>query len=345
MSQETHAAQWLGFRQPVLRVAREKRGETFTATHEANPGEVWEESEFWTALSWRIDPDGSLGIRKHFESPYRPGQPVTMDEYYGWMFENSVPGLPEAAQKEGLTPLAYMRKYGAFKVKDHVYKLHEQPLPADMLRDAVADAEDAIVLKDGAPIGVMADGVACAGFNTPSRRLEFHSKTLVDWGWPEHAVPRYVPGHVHWRDLKREDGRVRSAAEFPAADAHPHALAGEMAVPDLQQQSALDLDARRAPIRRRDGRSGEGAHADRLLRHARLGDRGHSSRHPRDVAPSRTLAAARRAGEPHGVGAGAHRSAGHRLQGVAGARRPAVRQRGSRQRARSGGARSGCTRT
>ena len=46
MSQETHAAQWLGFRQPVLRVAREKRGETINATYEANPGEVWEESEF-----------------------------------------------------------------------------------------------------------------------------------------------------------------------------------------------------------------------------------------------------------------------------------------------------------
>ena len=73
MSQETHAAQWLGFRQPVLRVAREKRGETINATYEANPGEVWEESEFWVALTWRIDPDGSLGIRKHFESPYRPG--------------------------------------------------------------------------------------------------------------------------------------------------------------------------------------------------------------------------------------------------------------------------------
>jgi hypothetical protein len=60
MSQETHAAQWLGFRQPVLRVAREKRGETINATYEANPGEVWEESEFWAALTWRIDPDGSL---------------------------------------------------------------------------------------------------------------------------------------------------------------------------------------------------------------------------------------------------------------------------------------------
>jgi anaerobic selenocysteine-containing dehydrogenase len=37
MSQETHAAQWLGFRQPVLRVAREKRGERINATYEANP--------------------------------------------------------------------------------------------------------------------------------------------------------------------------------------------------------------------------------------------------------------------------------------------------------------------
>ena len=75
---------------------------------------MWEESEFWIALSWKIDPDGSLGIRRYFESPYRPGEPITMDEYYGWMFEHSVPGLPEAAAREGLTPLAYMRKYGVF---------------------------------------------------------------------------------------------------------------------------------------------------------------------------------------------------------------------------------------
>jgi hypothetical protein len=94
MSQETHAGRWLGFRQPVARVAREKRGEKTTLTHESNPGEVWEESEFWIALSWKIDPDGSLGIRKFFESPYRPGEKITVDEYYGWIFENSVPGLP-----------------------------------------------------------------------------------------------------------------------------------------------------------------------------------------------------------------------------------------------------------
>jgi anaerobic selenocysteine-containing dehydrogenase len=214
MSQETHAAQWLGFRQPVLRVAREKRGETVNATYESNPGEVWEESEFWVALTWRIDPDGSLGIRKHFESPYRPGQPVTMDEYYGWMFENSVPGLPEAAAQEALTPLAYMRKYGVFKVKDNVYKTYQAPLPAEALAGAAIDREDDVVLKNGEPIGVLVDGVPLAGFTTPSRRLEFRSQTLVDWGWPEHAVPRYVPGHVHWRGLKRDEGEFDLLPNF-----------------------------------------------------------------------------------------------------------------------------------
>jgi len=214
MSQETHAAQWLGFRQPVLRIAREKRGETVNATYEANPGEVWEESEFWAALTWRIDPDGALGIRKYFESPYRPGEPVTMDEYYGWMFENSVPGLPDAAAREGLTPLSYMRKYGVFKVKDNVYKPQEEPLAPDALAGATIDRENEIVLKDGKPIGVLVNGVALAGFTTPSRRLEFYSQTLVDWGWPEHAVQRYAPGQVHWRSLNREEGEFDLLPNF-----------------------------------------------------------------------------------------------------------------------------------
>jgi anaerobic selenocysteine-containing dehydrogenase len=67
MSQETHAARWISFRQPVTRVARERLGERFERTAETNPGEVWEEDEFWIELSWRIDPDGSLGIRRFYE--------------------------------------------------------------------------------------------------------------------------------------------------------------------------------------------------------------------------------------------------------------------------------------
>jgi anaerobic selenocysteine-containing dehydrogenase len=214
MSQETHAGQWLGFRQPVVRVAREKRGERVSATYEANPGEVWEESEFWIALSWRIDPDGTLGIRKYFESPVRPGEPITMDEYYGWMFEHSVPGLPEAAAREQLTPLAYMRKYGVFQVSDKTYSRgFERPLSADELAGTSQDPAGT-VLRGGVPVGLLVDGTAVAGFNTPSRRLEFFSETMAVWGWPEHAVPRYTPGHVHWRELNRADGEFDLLPNF-----------------------------------------------------------------------------------------------------------------------------------
>jgi len=214
MSQETHAGQWLGFRQPVLRVAREKRGEVIAKTYEANPGEVWEESEFWVALSWKIDPDGALGIRRYFESPYRPGQPITMDEYYGWMFEHSVPGLPEAAAKESLTSLQYMRKYGVFKVSDETYSRgHERTLTTDELANTCV-TDDGTVERDRTPVGIVVDGVARAGFSTPSRRLEFHSPTLVSWGWPEHAIPVYTHGHVHWRDLKRDEGEFDLLPNF-----------------------------------------------------------------------------------------------------------------------------------
>ena len=113
---ETHAGSWLGFRQPVQRALKERLGEPVGDTRDTNPGEVWEENEFWIELSWRIDPDGALGIRQHFESPYRKGEKLRVDEYYRWIFENSVPGLPEAAAAEGLTPLEFMRRYGSFEV-------------------------------------------------------------------------------------------------------------------------------------------------------------------------------------------------------------------------------------
>ncbi len=215
-SQETHASQWIGFRQPVLRVAREKRGETFAATHEANPGEVWEENEFWISLSWKIDPDGALGIRKHFESPYRPGEQMSVEDYYRWQFEHAVPGLPEAAAREGLTPLAYMRKYGVFEVQRESYsRAHERPLdPQSLAGTTVDDSRQVIVSDAGVPIGAMVDGVARAGFATPSRRLEFYSATLRSWGWPEYALPRYVPGHVHWKTLNREEGEFDLLPNF-----------------------------------------------------------------------------------------------------------------------------------
>jgi anaerobic selenocysteine-containing dehydrogenase len=200
MSQETHAARWIGFRQPVLRIYKERHRQSVQFTYEANPGEVWEEDEFWIELSWRIDPDGSLGIRRYFESPYRPGERLSILEYYRWIFENSVPGLPEAAKGEQLTPLEYMQKYGAFEIPQEqapVFCLHERELKAADLEQAEVDEQHGIIRRNSATIGVMIDGKACEGFPTPSRKLEFYSATLKDWGWPEYSAPGTTTSHVH----------------------------------------------------------------------------------------------------------------------------------------------------
>ncbi len=194
-SYETHSASWLGFRQPVLRVAGERAGKTFDRTYEANPGEVWEENEFWIDLSWRVDPDGTLGIRKWFESPEDPSRPVSVDEYYEWMFENSVPGLPEKAAAQGLTPLEYMRKYGAVEVERDVYEVHERSVEADEI------GPDGLAKREGKAVGVEVEGVARTGFGSPSKRLEWFSSTMYEWGWDTEAIPNYLKTHVYWRDL------------------------------------------------------------------------------------------------------------------------------------------------
>lgn len=210
MSQETHAATWIGFRQPVHRVLAERQGKQVTWTYEVNPGQVWEEDEFWIALSWVVDPDGALGIRQHFESPYRPGERVTITEYYRWIFENSVPGLPAAAAKEGMSPLEYMQRHGCFLVQDQVYKTHEAELKGDFTVDEAAG----VVRKDGQLAGVWAGGKARVGFPTPSKKLELWSPTMADWGWPEHAAPTYIPSHVDEGKLDRENGEMVLVATF-----------------------------------------------------------------------------------------------------------------------------------
>jgi anaerobic selenocysteine-containing dehydrogenase len=37
---------------------------------------------------------------------------------------------------------------------------------------------------------------------------------MVEWGWPEHAVPWYVPGHVHWKELDRAAGEFDLLPNF-----------------------------------------------------------------------------------------------------------------------------------
>ncbi len=215
-SYETHSGRWLGFRQPVRRVAMEKLGRSVEFTYEANPGEVWEEGEFWIEVSWRADPDGSLGIRQFYESPYRPGEKIKLAEYYQWMFENSVPGLPEKAAAEGLEPMAYMRKYGAVELSVGNYAEHDGEVTE--LDDTEVRGREETVTKrkfDGShlpltgrpdTVAAMVDDVPRRGFNTPSRKLELYSESLAEFGWPEMATPGYARSHVHHSLIAHERG-------------------------------------------------------------------------------------------------------------------------------------------
>jgi anaerobic selenocysteine-containing dehydrogenase len=214
MSQETHAGQWIAFRQPVRRVAMEKAGIPIRFTYEANPGEVWEENEWWIELSAHMDPDGTLGIRQYFESPYRPGEIITVSEYYQWIFENSVPGLPETAASEGLTPLEYMRKYGAFEVTRENYTPYEKELAIDDSQLTIDDSKRVVV--DGKPVGVMIDNKAKIGVGTPSRKFEFFSNTLYEWGWPEkeYTIPWPLKSHVHPDNIDRSKGEMLLLPNF-----------------------------------------------------------------------------------------------------------------------------------
>lgn len=202
MSQETHAGKWIGFRQPVQRVLRERNGEQVNFSHESNPGEVWEEAEFWIELSWRIDPDGSLGIRKHFESPYRPDEKISLREYYSWIFENSVPGLPEAAAAKGLTPYEYMSRYGAFEVAKEAYGSYLKSSAPATCSSGPSDRSDMSDESDSTP------EPPPIGFKTPSKKLELFSPTMAAWGWPDQAMPGYVKSQVHRDNLASNGGFV-----------------------------------------------------------------------------------------------------------------------------------------
>lgn len=234
-SYEQYDGLWVGFRQPVMRAAREREGIPVSDTREVNPGEVWEENEFWMELSWRIDPDGSLGIRKFYESKERPGERLSVDEYYGYIFDHSVPGLPEKAAEEGLSPLAFMRRYGAFEIADSVGQVFESEVPEDELEDvrtgrhgrvfSATPKPDALnIVPMGAPepdpdgrrpVGVEIDGKILKGFPTPSGKLEFFSSTLARWGWREDALPGYIRSHVHPTSLSEDQMVLISTFRLP----------------------------------------------------------------------------------------------------------------------------------
>ena len=148
-----------------------------------------------------------------------------------------MPGLPEAAAAQGMTPLQYMRRHGAFALPGDQYEVHERVVGSDELAAAGAQRGDDGVYRvpgtagchdrledvgghmpfigDGS-VGVDVDGVVRTGFPTPSRKLELYSEMLRDWGWPEYALPTWIPSHVHWEDLDLGGRRAHPASRRSA---------------------------------------------------------------------------------------------------------------------------------
>ena len=183
MSQETHAGQWIGFRQPVRRVALEKLGQPVERTYEANPGEVSEENELWIDLSVRMDPDGSpSAFVSTSRVPYRPRRGGHRRRV-----------LPVDLRKLGARVAGGRDGRGAFAAGVHaqVRLLRGQKRELRAVREGRRHAADTTVDERGRvlPGGRQRGRVSWSterrvktGFETPSRRLELFSTTLAPVG-------------------------------------------------------------------------------------------------------------------------------------------------------------------
>src|SRR2546423_15674195 len=114
-----------------------------------------------------------------------------------------------------------MRRYGSFEIKKKIGAIYEEGVPSEELDDISEDSFGRIFTRAPKPaspnvvplpspdgdangrrfVGVRIDGEIKRGFPTPSGKLEFFSRTLADWGWPEYGLPTYIVSHVHPENL------------------------------------------------------------------------------------------------------------------------------------------------
>lgn len=228
-SEATMPARWTSFRQPVMRVALEKAGwrpnnpnrATLEAHIKAGLGEVWEENEFWFDMCVNyIDPDGSLGVKKMWESKRHPGKPVTIAEWYDAAFGDNLPNLYKAATSDARYKNAefpvyeYMRDHGAWMEENNIYNAQEREVQYDgknliahghkyNKHDLSMDKKTGVIYarahRDGwrykddkKPVAIEVDGKMVEGFATLDKKLDFFSEWMADaWKWPEYAIPFY----------------------------------------------------------------------------------------------------------------------------------------------------------
>jgi len=152
----------------------------------------------------KVDPDGSLGIRKYFAFK-------TVEDWMRAHFDN-IPGLKEDGgydflKKKGVWPIYGQVDKDTAKIVDKngnevqpEYGLHEKELPTSDMVDAEV-GEDSTIRKDGHAIGVQIGGKNHVGFGTPSRRIELYKESFRKYGFNPLPVYKRLPS----RDKKPDE--------------------------------------------------------------------------------------------------------------------------------------------
>ncbi|ROR31963.1 molybdopterin-dependent oxidoreductase [Inmirania thermothiophila] len=140
----------------------------------------------------KVDPDGSLGIKKYFafKNP---------EEWMRAHFDN-IPGLKEEGgwdflKAKGVWPIYGKVDKETAKIVDRNgeevqpdYQLHKRELSAAEMEGAEV-GPDGVIRKDGHPIGVRIRGRNYVGFGTPSRRIELYKESYRKYGF--NPLPTY----------------------------------------------------------------------------------------------------------------------------------------------------------
>ena len=218
MSQETHAARWIGFRQPVLREVLRRRGPRVRVDvagargggHRPGVGGGRALDRAVVAHRSRRQPRHPQVLRVALsprrEAPDRGAVPVDLRALRARPARGRAEGGAHAA---GVHAQVRLLPHRGQRVRD-ARQAGRGEGPRGRRRRPVTR----LVKQGGQEIGVEIDGVVRAGFPTPSRKLEFFSKTLKDWKWPEQAVPGYVRSQVHWANLDRDKGEMALLPTF-----------------------------------------------------------------------------------------------------------------------------------
>ena len=144
----------------------------------------------------KVDPDGSLGMKKYF----------AFDTVEDWMkahFDN-IPGLKEDGgwnfmKKKGVWPIYGEVDKDTSKIVDKNgnevdpdYGLYTKEVSASDMAGAEI-TEDGTIMKEGNAVGVQVDGRNMVGFGTPSRRIELYKESYRKYGFNPLPVYKRLP--------------------------------------------------------------------------------------------------------------------------------------------------------